>query len=470
VAFSFTSLLDPSGTRLVVAPGGTLEEAAREAAAHSGTEGRGTPGSEPAGPVLPGMPNAHSHAFQRAMAGLGEAAAGGDSFWTWRERMYELVQGMSVDRLEAVATWLYVEMLQAGYTSVAEFHYLHHGPDGRPHPGDPAAASRALLRAARTAGIRLTLLPVLYRWGGFGDRPPSAAQRAFVHDLDAFEALFLTLGAEVAATPNATLGLALHSLRAVRLDEAQRAIEMVDAHLGRGPVHIHVAEQRGEVEACLAHTGRRPVALLLDELAIDDRFALVHATHVDPEERARLAESGATVVICPTTEANLGDGLFPLAPFLAEGGRLAVGSDSQVSRSPWEELRWLEYGQRLAREARAVAASAHEPHPGARLYRAAVAGGARALGHAPGGLASGAPADLLVLDPDAPCLATAPGGDALVDAAVFAGGDLGASGAGLVRDVMVAGRWVVRGGVHPARADALAAFREAVRGTLSGSP
>lgn len=409
------------------------------------------------GPALPGVPNAHSHAFQRGMAGLAEAAGPGarDSFWTWREWMYRFVGGIDLDRLEAIATALYVELVKAGYTSVAEFHYLHHRPDGRPW-GEPAAASRALLRAAGTAGIAITLLPVLYRWGGFDRAPAGERQRPFLHAPGAFEALLDALAPACREVPGARLGVALHSLRAVDDDAGRRAVAALHARDPGAPVHVHVAEQTAEVDACLAAHGRRPVAHLLDAYPVDDRWCLVHATHVDATEVAEVAARGATVCLCPTTEANLGDGLFPLRAYLDAGGAMAIGSDSHVSVDPVEELRWLEYGQRLVGRRRAVAADAGAPHPGANLFRAAVAGGARAVGRGVAGLAVGAPADLVVLDPGAACLAAGPDGDALLDAWIFAGR------VSAVMDVMVGGRWVVRDSRHPAESEAAQAYRDAL--------
>ncbi|MCC7330687.1 MAG: formimidoylglutamate deiminase, partial [Gammaproteobacteria bacterium] len=330
---------------------------------------------------LPGMPNVHSHAFQRALAGCTEwAGPGADSFWSWRERMYALARQLAPADIEAIATWLYVEMLEAGYTSVCEFHYLHHQPDGRPY-ADPAATSRALIRAAAAAGIRLTLLPVLYQQGGFGGRPPGPAQRAFVHALPGYFALLEALRG--GQGPLLRVGIALHSLRAVAPGALDEVLAWRAATDPQCPVHIHVAEQPREVAECQAWSGRRPVEWLLERGVVDAHWCLVHATHMTGGEARALAQSGAVAGLCPTTEANLGDGLFPLAEFLAAGGRIGIGSDSHVSVSPVEELRWLEYGQRLATGRRNVAATAAEPHCGARLFRAAVAGGARALGQAP---------------------------------------------------------------------------------------
>ena len=324
----------------------------------------GSPGT-PAPVLVPGMPNVHSHAFQRALAGRAEQAGHGlDSFMTWRERMYALSHRVSPDDIEAIATLLYVEMLEAGYTSVCEFHYLHHGPDGTPH-ADPAAASRALIRAAAAAGIRLTLLPVLYMHAGFGARPPEPSQAPFIHTVRDYLALLGKLLAEQGGLTR--IGIAFHSLRAVSPEAIGEVLAWRASAAPDMPVHIHVAEQLQEVHECEAWSGLRPVEWLLERGAVDEHWCLVHATHMTEAETRWLAATGAVAGLCPTTEANLGDGLFPLAGFLAAGGRIAIGSDSHVSVSPVEELRWLEYGQRLTLGQRNVAASATERHTGARL-------------------------------------------------------------------------------------------------------
>jgi len=383
--------------------------------------------------VLPGMPNLHSHAFQRAMAGLAERQTNAaDSFWTWRETMYAFAGRVGPDDLRAIATQLYVEMLKAGYTQVCEFHYLHHQPDGKPY-ADPAAMSLALIDAAREAGIGLTLLPTLYMAGGFDGRPLAERQRRFGFDVEEY----LTLLSEVRRLEHAALrvGVALHSLRAVP-EHALR--EVVSADITRAmPIHIHIAEQIGEVQDCLALRRARPVEWLFDNVAVDARWCLVHATHLNEEEVRHLARSGAVAGLCPTTEANLGDGLFPLKAYLEAGGCLGIGSDSHISVSPIEELRWLEYGQRLVTRHRNIAVSATNASVGETVFSAALHGGAQAAGARIAALAPGARADLLVLDEAAPLLA---GRDeaSLIDTFLFAGN------ANLVRDVMVAGEWVVR--------------------------
>ena len=401
-------------------------------------------------PTLPGIPNIHSHAFQRAMAGLAERqGAGRDSFWTWRERMYGFAGRLTPDSLRDVATQLYVEMLEAGYTSVCEFHYLHHAPDGRPY-SDPSAMSLALVEAAREAGIRLTLLPVLYMCGGFDGRALSERQRRFGHELDDYRRLVEALLPHEDATVR--IGLALHSLRAVPADAMRDLLSDRPGGAGR-PLHIHIAEQVIEVEECQALRGARPVEWLLGHADVGPDWTLVHATHLVADEVEQLAASGAVVALCPTTEANLGDGLFPLRDFLEQGGRIGIGSDSNVSVSPVEELRWLEYGQRLALRERNIGADAAQPSTGRRLLEAAVAGGRQSVAQA------GQDADSLRLDADSPWLAGAQDDD-LHDRFVFAGNTP------LVREVRVAGRCVVQDGRHPRRDQIAARFRTAMQQLL----
>jgi len=400
--------------------------------------------------VLPGMPNLHSHAFQRAMAGMAERRGpGDDSFWTWREAMYGFAQRVGPDDLKAIAAQLYVEMLEAGYTHVCEFHYLHHQPDGSPWP-DPAAMSHAIAEAAEEAGIGLTLLPVLYMTGGFDGRPLGERQRRFGHTVDAYLRLVDSLRAGDGA--GKTTGVALHSLRAVQPD----AIHAVLGAIGRDmPVHIHIAEQVPEVDECLAVRGCRPVRWLLDNVKVDARWCLVHSTHLDEGETRDLARSGAVAGLCPTTEANLGDGLFPLASFIDQGGVLGIGSDSHISVSPVEELRWLEYGQRLVARQRNVAARHAGQSVGESLFTRALAGGAAASGTVIGAIAHGARADLVVLDDAAAVLAARDAGDAM-DSFIFSGN------VPLVRDVMVKGCWVVQGGRHVERSRIADRYRRTV--------
>jgi formimidoylglutamate deiminase len=379
---------------------------------------------------VPGIANLHSHAFQRAMAGLAERQTHPeDSFWTWREIMYRFAARMDPDSTYAVATQLYAEMLEAGYTTVCEFHYVHHRPDGMPY-ADPAAMSKALIAAARDTGIRMTLLPVLYMTGGFDGRALSVRQQRFGHGVDGFLRLLDDL--HPLQDGGLRIGCAFHSLRAVP-EAAMR--EVLAALPVDAPVHIHIAEQVGEVQDCLAVRNARPVEWLLREFGIDRRWTLVHATHLTDEETRGIAASGATVAICPTTEANLGDGLFPLRDYLQADGRWGIGSDSHVSVSPVEELRWLEYGQRLITRHRNIAVTPSSPSVGETLLRGVQDSAADATGFAQ---SSG---DEVVLDANAPVLAGATPGD-LVDRWLFAGNRP------LVDRVRVAGRDVVAGGRH----------------------
>lgn len=416
--------------------------------------------------VVPGMPNLHSHAFQRAMAGLAEGRGDPqDSFWTWREVMYAFAGTVGPDELRAIATQLYVEMLKAGYTQVCEFHYLHHQPDGKPY-ADPAAMSLALVDAAQEAGIGLTLLPTLYMTGGFDGRALVERQRRFAHDVDGFLRLVERL--RMLESAHLRIGVALHSLRAVPEDAMNAVLAGVaslpDSRSGLPasmmPIHMHIAEQIGEVQDCLAVRNARPIEWLLEHAPVDTRWTLVHATHIDESELRRLATTGAVVGLCPTTEANLGDGLFPLKDWLDAGGDIGIGSDSHISVSPVEELRWLEYGQRLVSRHRNIAATAEQASTGARLFECALTGGARAsrmpLGSFAGGDAGvpsvGNRADLLVLDEHSALLAGRDRGN-LLDTWIFAGNS------NLVRHVMVNGEWVVRDFQHRDEARIAARYR-----------
>lgn len=405
--------------------------------------------------VVPGIANLHSHAFQRAMAGMAERQTHpSDSFWTWRETMYRFAARFDPESLCAVAAQLYVEMLEAGYTTVCEFHYVHHAPDGSAY-ADPAAMSRALIAAARDTGIRLTLLPVLYMTGGFDGRALGERQKRFGHEADAYLRLLDTLRAEESATLR--VGCALHSLRAVPPD-AMRAV--LDALPQDSRIHIHIAEQIGEVQDCLALRNARPVEWLLANTTVDPRWTLVHATHLTGAETQGVARSGATVAICTTTEGNLGDGLFPLRDYLDAGGAWGVGSDSHISVSPVEELRWLEYGQRLITRHRNIAVRPDSSSVGETLLRDTLASAARSSGHPTGALADGEYADFLVLDTDAPQFAGVHAGDA-VDRWIFSGNR------NLVRDVYVGGQRLVHDGTHRDH-DAIAArYRDVMRALLT---
>jgi formimidoylglutamate deiminase len=408
------------------------------------------------GLVLPGMPNLHGHAFQRAMAGLAESrTASGDTFWSWRRAMYGLVSRLTPDQVEAIAAQAYIEMLEAGYTHATEFNYLHHRPDGAAYD-DPLEMAVRLCTAQKEAGIGLTLLPTLYRFANFGQVPPAPEQARFVMDSDSFIRRLTRLAAVTRGEPLARAGVALHSLRAVGLEDLREIPAAADTIDPAMPIHIHVAEQEREVEACRAAHGTTPVALLLDRAPVDGRWCVVHATHMTAAETEALARSGAVAGLCPTTEANLGDGPFDCAAFTRAGGRFGIGSDSHVSIDPRAELRLLEYTQRLAARARNLGAGGDTPHTGRALYQAALDGGTQAAGVAIGRLAAGRRADLVVLDSDHPSLAAA-SGDRLIDAYVFC--EHGTP----VRDVAVAGSWVVSEGRHHAREAVAARYRDCVR-------
>jgi len=381
-----------------------------------------------AGVAIPGVPNLHSHAHQRAMAGLTErSGAGEDSFWTWRQAMYRAVQAITPEDLQVIATQAFIEILQGGYTHVAEFHYLHHQPDGTPY-ADAAEMARRIIAAAEAAGIGLTLLPVLYAAGGFGSLPATEGQRRFASDLDGFLKLRAALPPP---GPGMVWGVAPHSLRAVPPAALAGLLDQAPA----GPVHIHVAEQRLEVAECLAATGQRPVEWLLDHATVDARWCLVHATHVEDAEVAAMARAGAVVGLCPTTEADLGDGVFPAAAFQTAGGVFGVGSDSQVSASVLDELRLLEWGQRLVSGRRTVLAGGPGRSTGRTLLTEAARAGARACGIETGAIDVGMRADIVVL-------AGGRTGDFALDAAMFA------ARGNPVRHVVSRGECVVRDGAH----------------------
>ena len=420
------------------------------------TAGNSQGSAERADAVLPGMANLHCHAFQRAMAGLTQRAGPeGDDFWSWREVMYRFLAKLEPDQIAAIAAQLYVEFLKSGYTAVAEFHYLHNDPAGRPY-ADRAELANQIALAAGATGIRLTLLPVLYQTGNFGGVPPSEGQRRFLLKTDAFNALVESMHKSLRGSRAIRIGIAPHSLRAVpptALREAKAALDRLD---GSAPIHIHAAEQTKEVDDCVAWSKKRPVEWLLDEMRPDKRWTLIHCTHMTADETRRLAESGAVAGLCPTTEADLGDGLFPLVDYLAADGKFGVGSDSNAGVVPAEELRWLEYGHRLARRKRNLVPAEKGQSIGAKLWRAALAGGAQALAQPVGAIAPGCRADFLALDRNHPSLA-GQRGDGLLDALVFAGGSAA------IRHVMVGGRWVIRDGRHPAEERIAENYRAALR-------
>ena len=410
------------------------------------------------GVAIPGVPNAHSHAHQRLLAGLAETGAGRDSFPRWRELMYRVVGRIDPERFQAVAALAYMEMLKSGYTSVAEFHYLHHAAGGSPY-AQPAEMGLRCIAAAEDAGIALTLLPSLYAYGGFGPTPAGAGQARFVCDAHGYLDIYSALANAVADRPGMRLGYAPHSLRAVDeplLGEVLAGVREVDPD---APVHMHVAEQRSEVDDCLAWCGVSPVQRLLDGVSVDGRWNLVHATHMSDSERSALAATQAAVVLCPTTEANLGDGAFPARKWLDLEGRFSIGSDSQITISPVGELRLLEYSQRLASESRNVLADGSGGSLGRALLEGALKGGASALAQHCGVLEEGARADIVVLDSEHPAL-IARAGDEVLDSWIFAGG------AACVRDVFVGGRQVVSGGRHVNERAIVARYREAAEALL----
>ena len=397
--------------------------------------------------VIPGLGNAHSHAFQRALAGRTEerSPAGRDSFWTWRKRMYELASSMTPDLLQAIAKQAYTEMLESGYTSVAEFHYLHRDPSS----GSAGMAMfEALSSAAGDSGIRMCYVPVLYERAGFDSPAPEGHQVHFALGIEAFLGHWETVRARQGE--RLTVGIGAHSLRAV----SQLSLNEIARVAGGGPIHMHIAEQQREVDQCMGAHERRPVRWLMENFDVDRRWCLVHATHMDFDETRDLARSGAVVCVCPSTEANLGDGLFPLEDFLREGGNIAIGSDSHVSINPFEELRWLEYGQRLVTRSRNIA-SLRGPHVGRELFDRAVEGGAQACGQDLAGLTPGAPADLVALYDEDPML-TGHGHDSRLDALVFSGYRLPIEG------VMVHGEWQVIDGHHRRRDETREVYRAAI--------
>jgi formiminoglutamate deiminase len=363
--------------------------------------------------LVPAMPNLHSHAFQRAMAGLAELRGpGDDSFWSWRTIMYKFALSMTPEHVEAVAAKLYMEMLEAGFCRVGEFHYLHHDTDGQPYAKIAEMAERIAAASAET-GIALTLLPVFYAHSGFGGAAPLEGQRRFINSLDGYEKLLDSCRAITAALTGAQLGVAPHSLRAVTPDELAKVVALA----GTGPIHIHVAEQVKEVEDCLAWSGARPVEWLMEHTPVNGQWCLIHATHMTDDEARRMVKTSAVAGLCPVTEANLGDGIFAAPAFLAEGGRFGVGSDSNILISVPEELRQLEYSQRLALRARNVVA-APGGSTGRMLFEQALAGGGAAL-NAPAGLAAGHFADIVALDVEAvPYLSH----DQILDQWIFGGG------------------------------------------------
>jgi formiminoglutamate deiminase len=401
--------------------------------------------------AVPGAPNLHCHGFQRGMAGLAERRGpAADSFWTWREVMYRFLQRLSPDDVEAIAAFAYLEMLEAGFTTVGEFHYLHHDVDGRPYADLAEMAVRIAAASAQTH-IGLTLLPSFYAFGGFGGVAPTSGQCRFVNDPERFLELVDRSRAAVAGLPAARVGVAPHSLRAV----TPATLRAVCRGMRDGPIHIHAAEQVREVEECVAALGRRPVEWLIENAELDARWCVIHATHTTETEIKGLAASNAVVGLCPLTEASLGDGIFEGATYLVAGGRFGIGTDSNIQIDAAGELRQLEYSQRLRRQARNVMTLQEDESTGRRLFAAVLAGGAQALQRPIGALTIGSRADIVVLDADHPDLA-ARSGDHWLDAWIFV------AGRSAIKTVLVGGETVVEDGRHKARPAIESRFKAAV--------
>jgi formiminoglutamate deiminase len=418
--------------QLTVDPGGVIRAVATGAVRGEGTCIEG--------PSIPGMPNLHSHAFQGAMAGLSERTANlSDDFWSWRGLMYRLADSLTPEDISAVTAWTYLRMLKGGFTSVSEFHYLHHDRDGRPY-GNPAELSLRVVAAAEAVGIDLHLLPVFYAHSNFGGAPAEISQRRFLHDVDGFMDLLVALRKELNNRNSFRLGMAPHSLRAVTMPQLQFSVNAFHRMDPTGRVHIHIAEQTREVLACLNFCGQRPVEWLLSNVAVDARFCLVHATHMEPTELLALSKTEAVVGLCPITESNLGDGMFPSLEWTEARGRLGIGSDSNVLVSAAEELRLAEYAQRLRHQRRNVLGAPGESTGGA-LYRRCLQGGSQASSDEPFGFSVGAPANWITLDVTSPLMASRRG-DHWLDTWIFA------ADRPVVRDVFVRGRQVVTNGRH----------------------
>jgi formiminoglutamate deiminase len=443
----FASALLPSGWAndvQVVITAGAIAEVTPDVAPAAGDERHAI--------ALPGLASLHSHAFQRGMAGLAESRGDStDTFWTWRETMYRFALAMTPDDVAAVATLLYVEMLEQGFTRVGEFHYLHHDRDGS-HYADVAEMAARIAQAAEASSIGLTLLPGFYAHGSFGGAAPHDGQRRFICSVDQFATLMSASRKAIATLPGANIGIAPHSLRAVAPDELTAIVPLAEG----GPVHIHAAEQVKEVEDCLAWSGRRPVQWLLEHAPVDQRWCLIHATHLTDDEVSALAKTGAVAGLCPVTEASLGDGIFPARELLDAGGLFGVGTDSNVLVGVADELRQLEYGQRLKRRTRNVLSAGAGRSTGRTLFDDALAGGARALAQPIAGLTPGARADIVTLDAAHPSLAGR-GRDAVIDGWIFAAGH------GAIDCVWAGGDKVVEGGQHRLRQAARERFNVSMR-------
>jgi formimidoylglutamate deiminase len=430
--FHFTSALTSSGWQkdvgVSVDQHGLIENV--EAGMKGGTLIRGI--------AVPAVPNVHSHAHQRLMVGLAERAGPGvDSFWTWREEMYGFALKLSPDDLEAVAAQAYMEMVKSGFSCVGEFQYLHHQPDGSPYD-ESAEMSLRCISAAEQAGIAIAMLPTLYNYSGFGGQPANVGQRRFVNDADSFLEIYETLKSVCGTNPLRRLGISPHSLRAVTPELLKTVLNGIEDD---ARVHIHVAEQTKEIDDCLAWCGKRPVEFLLDQFDVSARWCAIHATHMTVSETQRLAKSGAIAGLCPTTEANLGDGIFPADTLMKQGGAIAIGSDSQITISPAEDLRMLEYSQRLRDHTRNVLASGAGASTGRSLLDAVLKGGAACLDNPMGAIAVGQRCDIAVLDDARPAMLGRMG-DAALDTWIFSAGNPA------VKDVIVGGSHVVRDRRH----------------------
>ncbi|WP_347251671.1 formimidoylglutamate deiminase [Legionella sp.] len=403
------------------------------------------------GLLLPGMLNLHSHAFQRAMAGLAErATAEKDSFWTWREIMYRFLEKLTPDDLQAIAAQVYIEMLKAGFTTVGEFHYIHHQPNGKPYQ-ERGLTSHHIISAALEVGIAITHLPVLYKYSGFGGQKPADNQKRFINDETHILEMIASLRKTYKNNPQVTIGLAHHSLRAVTPEMLQYATAGMHHIAPQSPIHIHIAEQTKEVEDCLHWCAQRPVEWLLSNVDVNQHWCLIHATHMTTLETQRLARSHAVVGLCPITEANLGDGLFNLPEYLREKGKWGIGTDSNIAVSGIEELRLLEYGQRLLHQERAIVKTPNEPSVGTSLYRMALQGGAQALGRPAGTIEMGKRADFIVLDTQSPSLLFRSNSH-ILDALVFA------TNTNPVRHVIAGGKHVVKNFRHVAEDEVFKAY------------
>jgi formiminoglutamate deiminase len=446
----FESALLPSGwathVRITAGAGGTIEHVT------AGTQAQ--PGDERHALALPGLPNVHSHAFQRGLAGLTERrGTGADSFWSWRELMYQFVERIGPEELEAVSALCFAEMLEAGFTHVGEFHYLHHDRDGTPYADRGELAGR-IAAAAAHSGIGLTLLPVFYAHGGFGGAAAAPRQRRFISDPEGFAGIVEACYRAVRPLAGASVGVAPHSLRAVTPQELSAIVAL--AH--DGVVHLHIAEQAREVEECVAWSGRRPIEWLLENQPVGERWCLVHATHASAAELAGIAARRAVVGLCPITESSLGDGIFPAVPFHAHHGRMGVGSDSNILLDAAAELCTLEYSQRLAHRSRNVLAGGAGASTGRSLFDAALAGGSQVLGErqAATGLAPGCPLNLVSLNAGHPALLERRG-DEIMDSWIFA------AGRAAIDCVWRAGERLVSGGRHRDRDALIARYAQALR-------